>query len=159
LFRFERALLTSACTAIVETDAGKAYLKCLGGPEGPHTLACEWVATHLARWFRLPTFDVAIIDVTDADEIPFVDKDGERFGQAEPGPAFVSRAEFGESWSGKQSQLKRLANPEAISRLVVFDTWTLNCDRYSRPTSDRVLDLDRNWVEPGVAVQSRLPRR
>ena len=45
----------------METDAGKGYLKALGGPEGPHTLACEWVATQLARWFGLSTFDFAIL--------------------------------------------------------------------------------------------------
>lgn len=125
--RFIKAFPTSARTVLVETDAGKGYLKALGGPEGPHTLACEWVGTQLAKWFGLSTFDFAMIPVTEEDELPF---DG---GRALPGPAFITRGESGDQWSGDKKQLKRLANLEDISRLVVFDTWTLNCDRYSDP--------------------------
>jgi len=79
--RFVKAFPTSACTALVETDAGKGYLKALGGPEGPHTLACEWVAAQLARWFGLSTFDCAIVPVTEEDEIPF-----HKGGKAQVGP-------------------------------------------------------------------------
>jgi hypothetical protein len=126
--RFIQAFATSACTALVETDAGKGYLKALGGPEGPHTLVCEWVGTRLAKWFGLPTFDFAIISVTEADEIPF-----HNGGKAQVGPAFITRAESGEPWSGEEKQLEKLMNPQDISRLVVFDAWTLNCDRHSWP--------------------------
>lgn len=126
--RFVKAFSTSACTVVVETDAGKGYLKAMGNHEGPHILACELVATQLARWFELPTFDFAIIEVTDIDEIPF--HDGTK---AEVGPAFITRAESGDVWSGDKGQLAKLFNPQDISRLVVFDTWTLNCDRYSEP--------------------------
>ncbi len=80
----------------------------------------------MARWLGLPTLDFALIHVTEEDEIPFA-----RGGQGKPGPAFITRAESGEQWSGDKRQLRRLTNPEDISRLVVFDTWTLNCDRYS----------------------------
>jgi hypothetical protein len=93
---------------------------------GEHCLACEWVATHLARWFKLATFDFALIEVTDLDEIPLFGG-----GHAQPGPAFITRAEAGEPWSGKGTALNRLINPQDISRLVVFDTWVLNCDRHA----------------------------
>jgi hypothetical protein len=136
ILRFEKAIPSSACTAVVQTDAGKGYLKGLGGPEGPHTLACEWIATQLAQWSGLPTLDIAIIEVSQVDEIPFLDQKGERIGQAQPGRAFISRGEAGEPWSGNENQLKRLANPEDISRLVVFDTWTRNCDRHSWPEGE-----------------------
>jgi hypothetical protein len=131
--RFIKAFPTSACTAQVETDAGKGYIKALGGPEGPHTLACEWIATQLAKWFGLSTFDFAIILVTDADEIPFY-----KGGKAQVGPAFITRAESGEPWSGSEKQLDKLINPQDISRLVVFDTWTLNCDRHSWPADSKI---------------------
>jgi hypothetical protein len=117
----------------VETDAGKGYIKPMGGPEGPHTLACEWVATHLAKRFGLSTFDFAIITVTDTDEIPF-----HNGGKAQVGPAFITRAESGESWSGEEKQLEKLINPQDISRLVVFDTWTLHCDRHSLPPEGKI---------------------
>lgn len=131
--RFVEGFPSSAHTALVETDAGLGYLKAMGGREGPHTLAAEVVATELAKWFGLPTFDWAIIQVDDIDEIPFLDKHGKKIGQAQSGPAFVTRSESGETWGGGEKQLQLLANPEDLTRLVVFDTWVLNCDRYSTP--------------------------
>ena len=124
--RFIRNFDTGAGAVLVLTDAGEGYLKARGNVGGEHCLACEWVATHLARWFKLPTFDFALIELTDLDEIPFF-----RGGFAQPGPAFITRAESGEPWGGKGTQLSRLINPLDISRLVVFDTWVLNCDRHA----------------------------
>ena len=86
----------------------------MGNHEGLHILACELVATQLARWFGLPTFDFAIIDVTDVDEIPFHDGTN-----AQVGPAFITRSESGDVWSGDEAQLARLFNPHDISRLVI----------------------------------------
>ena len=141
--RFIKAFPTSACTVLVQTDAGKGYLKAMGGPEGPHTLACECAGTHLARWLGLPTFEFAIIPVTESDEIPF-----HIGGKAQVGPAFITRAESGEPWSGRERQLNKLFNPQDISRLVVFDTWTLNCDRHSVPEEGKIgkLRINRNNV-------------
>jgi len=126
ILRFIRNFDPGAGAVLVLTDAGESYLKARGNVGGEHCLACEWVATHLARWFKLPTFDFALLEVTDLDEIPFY-----RGGHAQPGPAFITRAESGEPWSGKGTQLDRLINPQDISRLVVFDTWVLNCDRFA----------------------------
>ena len=134
--RFIRGFPSSARTALVETDAGQAYLKGMGGPEGPHTLASEWVATQLASWLGLSTFDFAILQLGDEDEVPLVDRDGNRIGKAAPGPAFVTREESGETWSGGIRQLKKLVNPHDVASLVVFDTWLLNCDRYSIPAKN-----------------------
>ncbi|MBN2023639.1 MAG: hypothetical protein JW809_12710 [Pirellulales bacterium] len=122
----------------VRTDLGDGYLKAMGNPAGEHALACELVGTQLAAWFGLPVFDFAIIDVIEADSLPFAGG-----GFAQPGPAFITRAEKGEPWSGKVRELKRLTNPEDISRLIVFDTWTLNCDRH---VSDRSRRPNRNNV-------------
>ena len=116
---------------LVRTDVGDGYLKVMGNPAGEHALACELVGTQLAAWFGLPVFDFAIIPVTAADELPFA-----KGGFAVSGPAFITRAEAGEPWGGKVRELKRLTNPEDISRLVVFDTWTLNCDRHA-PNNSR----------------------
>ncbi len=80
----------------------------------------------VARWIGLPTLDFAIIDVTVPELLPFY-----RGGFAATGPAFITRKERGVSWGGTERQLKQLINPEDISRLVVFDTWTRNWDRYS----------------------------
>jgi hypothetical protein len=124
--RFIRNFDTGTGVILVLTDAGEGYLKAMGNVGGEHCLACEWVATQLARWFKLSTFDFAIIEVTELDELPFF-----RSGNARPGPAFITRSESGEPWSGKGKQLGRLINPRDISRMVVFDTWVLNCDRHA----------------------------
>lgn len=124
--RWIKAFPTSASTVLVETDVGPGYLKPLGNREGPHILGCEFVATQLASWFGLSTLDFALIDVTSDDEIWLFDETN-----AEPGKAFITRAENAEPWGGNPKQLKKLLNVSDISRLVVFDTWTLNCDRHS----------------------------
>jgi hypothetical protein len=123
--RPDEALKTATDTVRVGTDAGPGYLKALGNHGGPHLLAAELVGTYLAGWFDLPIFDFAIVNVTDEDEITFLN--GQR---AQPGPAFVSRAESGMTWGGTAEELQLLVNPEDIGRLVVFDTWTRNCDRH-----------------------------
>ena len=70
----------------------------------------------------------------------------------QPGPAFITRAEPGMQWSGSEGDLKTLANPDELSRLVLFDTWTLNCDRY-RPAPPRIkrdnVYLSREGAPPG----------
>jgi hypothetical protein len=124
--RWIKAFPTSASTVLVETDIGPGYLKPLGNREGPHILGCELVGTQLANWFGLSTLDFALIDVTSDDEIWLFDGKN-----AEPGKAFITRAEDAEPWGGSPKQLERLVNIFDLSRLVVFDTWTLNCDRHS----------------------------
>ena len=116
---------TSTGATEVTTDAGRAYIKPMGNRQGPHVLATDWVGTHLAKWFGLSTFDIAILQVeeTAVFELP-------RGVMAEPGPAFIARAEMGDAWGGGPKELETIVNPDDIARLVVFDTWTLNCDRH-----------------------------
>lgn len=124
---------SGAGTLFVDTDAGKAYVKALGNPGGPHVLACEWVGTRLASVIGLPTFDHALVQVDEMDVLPF-------FGNksaAEPGPAFATRAENGTTWGRDKRLLNRIENPTDISRMVVFDTWVLNYDRYG-PGGSRI---------------------
>jgi hypothetical protein len=110
----------------VETDQGEGYLKAIGNPGGEHCIACEYVGTQLARWFCLPTFDFALVNVSDVDMLPF-----SKGGNAKPGPAFITRKERGQPWGGSERELKKLINPNDLTRLVIFDTLTLNWDRYS----------------------------
>lgn len=117
---------TSTTPVRVDTDAGEGFLKALGNPEGPHALACEFVGNMLAEWMGLTTFDFAIMELTEDDEIQFANGD-----RATPGPAFISRALDGFSWGGDSKQLKSIVNPLEITGLVVLDTWTLNDDRYA----------------------------
>ncbi len=124
--RFESA--NDGCStkvAIIQTDAGPAYLKAIGNPEGLHALVREWVGTSLARWFGLPTFDFGIIQIESGIEVPL---GGGLL--AKPGSAFVTRSTLGDPWSGSKADLKRIVNPSDITRLVLVDTWLLNADRH-----------------------------
>jgi hypothetical protein len=42
----------------------------------------------------------------------------------------VARAVGGHQWGGDGRELDLIDNPDVITRLVVFDTWTRNCDRH-----------------------------
>jgi hypothetical protein len=131
---------------------GEGYLKALGNPEGPHALACEYVGSMLADWLGLSTFDFSLIELTDDDEIPFLNG-----RKAAPGPAFISRAEpYGISWGGTVEGLKIIGNRNEISGLVVLDTWILNCDRYS--PGGRRMNLDNVFFVqyPGQAKSAKL---
>ena len=123
--RFVESVRSATSVARVETDAGEGFLKALGNPAGPHALACEWIGTQLADWFGLRTLDYALIEVTADDEIPL--RDG---GYALPGRAFITRAESAFNWSGSTASLQKLSNRDDVAKLVVFDTWTRNCDRH-----------------------------
>ena len=140
---------TSTGATEVTTDAGRAYIKPMGNRQGPHVLATDWVGTHLAKWFGLSTFDVAILVLGPDDTFPLP-----RGRTAQPGPAFAARALAGGPWGRSEQELDSLVNPQDLTRLVVFDTWTLNGDRHHhdltvrRPNYDNVY-LASEGVEPG----------
>jgi hypothetical protein len=138
-------------TAIVQTDAGRAYLKGVGNPEGLHALACEYVGTHLARLFGLKTLEFAIIPITEGDEIPL---GGNDFVQ--PGPAYVTKALVGAfPWGGKAESLKCLENAGDIPKLVVFDTWLRNVDRCPPADSIRRPNYDNVLLSPIIGMAGR----
>jgi len=142
---------TSTGATEVMTDAGRAYIKPLGNRQGPHVLATDWVGTHLAKWFGLSTFDIAILQL-DADD-DFVLPRG---AQAKPGPAFASRALSGAPWGKSGLQLDVLVNPEDITRMIVFDTWTLNCDRHHHDLNVRKPNPDNVFLSTeGVDLGKR----
>lgn len=141
--RFEAGLDTSMGTGRIVTDAGKAYIKAMGNRQGPHLLAVELIATRLAHWFKLSVLDHAVIIIdSDVDEIPFL-----RGGFAATGPAFVTRAIQAHSWGGSADELKPLVNSLEISRLVVFDSWVRNCDRYPPDLTERKPNYDNVLLE------------
>ncbi|MBL8829751.1 MAG: hypothetical protein JNM18_22420 [Planctomycetaceae bacterium] len=138
----EHMLGTSMATARILTDAGPAFLKAKGNPQGPHHLACEWVGTQLAAWLGLPTLPFVLLQIDQAvDEIPFL-----HGGFASSGTAFVTQATSGHSRGGSLEELESLVNPEAISHLVLFDTWIRNSDRYPPPSSVRKPNYDNVFL-------------
>ena len=111
---------------LVETDAGRAVVKAMENPAGPQALVRELIGTRLARLIGLPVFDFAVIDHDGL--VPLVLSDGTAVA---PGPLFAARWEEGTPWNGK-NQLARIENQDDISRLVVFDCWIQNFDRYTK---------------------------
>ena len=95
----EDALKTGTMAIRVETDQGSAFLKAIGNPEGPHVLICDLVATCLAAWFGLRTFEFGIIPVVADYGLTFLEG-----GQVEPGPAFLTRYDPGDVWGGADRQ-------------------------------------------------------
>jgi hypothetical protein len=134
----DRTLETSTGATRVETDLGPAYAKFFGNPEGPQALFCDWVGTQAAAWLGLPTFETAIVDVTDAGLVSYADGT-----HSQAGPAFLAREELGQAWGGTPEELDVLENPEALAGLIVLDTWLMNCDRF-RPEGDRIKRNTRN---------------
>jgi hypothetical protein len=127
IIRAVLGLTTATRTVRIETELGEGFLKALGNPEGPHALACEFVGSLAADWLGLKTLDFSLIEVTDPEEVAF---EGQSWAQ--PGPAFISRAEdMGLTWGGDPQTLSGVSNVQDNNRLVVLDTWIRNCDRYS----------------------------
>lgn len=129
------------------TDAGPGYAKFLGGREGPHVLACEFIGTHLAALLGLPVFEHALLPYDGQPEIAL-----HHGGGAKAGPAWITRKEEGFPWSGRAEDLTVIDNPDDLAVLVLLDLWTLNCDRY-RPDPLRVnygnVFLSRQHASPG----------
>jgi hypothetical protein len=139
--RFEESIGTSTGPARIITDAGPAFLKAVNNPIGPHALVRDFLGTGLAAWLGLDTFEIALMQVRPGDEIPL-----SRGGMASAGTAFLARRADGYTWGGSDAELDRIENADAISRLVVFDTWTLNADRYPPPSSPRKPNPDNVFL-------------
>jgi hypothetical protein len=108
----------------VATDAGEGFVKSPGNPMGNAALISELVAAELGRWFglRIPPFAV----VTRCDiEITMT-----RNGVAIAPPLFFSLAVDGTPRDGGDTFLSRLRDPGDVAKLVVFDTWIRNWDRF-----------------------------
>ena len=124
--RYIESRPTGASVVVVETDSGIGYLKGLGNASGPHALACELIGSMAADWLGLPTLDFALINVTSEDELPLA-----QGGFLQPGPAFISKKAEGFPWGGLSQALTKLVNSDDLTKLILLDTWTLNCDRFS----------------------------
>ena len=114
-------------TEVVEvmTNDGPGFVKFLGNPEGPHVLAAEFVGTRLAGAMGLPILDWHVFQY---DGIPEIRLPSGNLAQA--GSAWSTRKVEGFVWSGHPDDLNAISNPNDIAKLVLFDQWVLNCDRY-----------------------------
>ena len=130
--RVIQAYPTGSEVVQLETDAGRAFAKFLGGKEGPHVLACELIGTHLAAFLGLPVLDSILLAYPGIPEIRLASG-----AKAQAGTAWLTRRVDGFVWGRAEQDLKYLANPADLAKLVLLDQWTRNCDRY-RPQPLRV---------------------
>ncbi len=153
LFEIE-SYATNSLTVQVETDQGIGYLKCLTDKTDPTDLVCDLIGSRLAKLFGLTVPDFHLVPVA-------VDSPITLSGSAKvlPGAGFISRKVTGEPLANNVAGLMCLANPQDLARLVVFDTWTVNCDRYrpaSHPNGGRAnrgnLLLSRDGAPAGTFV-------
>lgn len=115
---------SSTRPARVSTDVGDGFVKGMGNPQGDGVLTAELVAAELGRWFGLAIPPFAIVPECEIT-IPM---SGHHLNMSPP--LFFSKAVDGIPRDGSDVFLKLLAKPSDISRLIVFDTWIRNKDRY-----------------------------
>lgn len=126
-----KALRTGSSVVIIETDAGTAYAKTLGGGLGPSHLVAEMVCSRLARQLGLPTLEHAVLRIG-TDEV-FELGDGQ---VCRPGSAFITKKEQVLSWDGAAATIAGTRNVGQIPLLVAMDTIALNPDRVARQATD-----------------------
>jgi hypothetical protein len=97
----------------------------MGNPMGSGALAAELVSAELACWFGLPIPDFSIIPLSGLDILM-------SSGPAVDGPAFASR-KIVDTLTSVPSYVAKISNKEDIAKLVIFDTWVRNPDRYNGP--------------------------
>ena len=124
---------SSTQPAKVRTDAGIGFIKAANNPQGSISLASELIAAELGTWLGLSIPPFAILE-----ECSLEISMGTRLME---GPFFFSAAVEAVPRDGTNRFLKRLCCPEDVSKLVVFDTWIRNADRYfeDNASSDNLL--------------------
>ncbi|WP_092998398.1 HipA family kinase [Rhizobium sp. NFR07] len=107
----------------------------MGNRAGLDALVAELLAGELAAKIGLRTPDFAIL------EIPKIET-ADPFISVEAGPAFFSRWEQAQSLSPNSKLLANLRHPSDVARLVVFDTWIRNKDRFAEEANGGILNYD-----------------
>jgi hypothetical protein len=121
----EIQIFPSSCRpAKVATDVADGFIKGLGNPQGPSVLISELLAAELGTWFGLKIPPFAVVDNCPI-QIPMLQHNG----HIQP-PVFFSKAIDGAPRDPGGAFLPRLRRPSDVARLVVFDTWIRNNDRY-----------------------------
>lgn len=120
------------------TDAGPALVKYMGNSQGNGALIGELIGAELANAIGLTLPDFAIINCPEIELTHIGVK-------TVPGPAFCSRwVDEAETLSPNNPLLEKITNPADISKLVVFDIWLRNTDRFDPSNLDNILLVPDN---------------
>ena len=115
---------SSTRPCLVDTDSGQAILKAANNPAGPSSIVSEIVCAELGKWFGLNIPDFCIFNDLNL-QIPLGNT-----GRYFKTPAFASKYHIAETRDISGRMLEKLDNAHDISKLVIFDTWIRNYDRY-----------------------------
>lgn len=116
---------TSTDPLHVETDDGSCIAKYVGNRQGDFTLAAELISAELGLLLGLKIPDFALL-TADASEL------GGATRYRAIAPMFCSRFLSGAlPFVPSPRVLGRLRDRSALAKLVVFDTWLRNSDRFS----------------------------
>ena len=105
------------------TDDGEGFIKSANNPQGAASLVGELLGAELGTWIGLKIPPFAIIENC---EIEIVASNSRIM---EP-PFFFSQTVEGETRDFGGDFVNKLRNPSDVAKLVVFDTWIRNLDRY-----------------------------
>lgn len=149
--RVRRVGQTSMKTIEAECQGGRAFVKVMGNPEGPHRLAAEWIGARLGAWLGLAVPQHAIGDWPAA-----LCEKVLHGTDAVAGPCFATKSLAGHVWGGTANELANIVNPADVTRLVVLDTWLLNRDRHEPTGAGFGPNRDNVFIEeigPGGAIR------
>ncbi|WP_166434076.1 HipA family kinase [Roseovarius spongiae] len=116
---------TSTKPLVVETDVGTALCKYCGNPAGTDALCSELIASELLALLSYDAPAHALVRLSKRFDL-------QEFGvHVEDGTAFLTRWEpLAITFSGEGGLLDSVSNPEMVSKVLVFDTWIKNVDRF-----------------------------
>jgi len=115
---------TSTRPLKVLTDQGVALMKYPGNPMGKDALISEFLASELMLCLGIQSPPHGLLAVEERQD-PLVGVN------LEQGVAFLTQwQEPAFTFSGRIEPLRKLQNPDIVSKLLVFDTWIQNFDRF-----------------------------
>lgn len=142
--RVVKKLGTSTKPVLVDTDDGPALLKYMGNPQGNDALIAEKLAADFAVELGIPCPPYSILSITPQQISP------PAIG-AVAGPAFLSKwMNPATTFSPQSEMLEHLRDTDFVPRLVVFDTWIMNGDRFEPAPGGREPNYDNLLFVPDI---------
>ncbi|MEF2549728.1 HipA family kinase [Aurantimonas sp. E1-2-R+4] len=106
-------------------------MKAANNRQGTAALVSELVSAELASWLGLSVPPFSVIHTIDIEIMM------ERPLEAMEAPLFFSRfVSNAVTRDGTDNLIKKLSRPDDVSRLVIFDTWIRNVDRFDNAGSN-----------------------
>ena len=142
ILRIAEVLNSSTRPLVVETDQGFALAKYCGNPQGRDSLCSELVAAELLQILGIdaPAHEVIMFEGATLGQVPT---------PIPAGHAFLTEWQTTAiTFSGSKGILEKTRNQEVITKLIVFDTWIKNFDRFIETGQTTTENLDNLLFVP-----------